>query len=76
VILPDLVRHDRVRSCRRARRRPRERRAAVRDADPEGRARQLVTDRRAVTEVTFTTAEDRARLKARLGKPRITGDGE
>jgi hypothetical protein len=38
------------------------------------RGMELVTDRRIVTAVTLTTPEDRARLKARWGKPRVSGD--
>lgn len=35
---------------------------------------QVVTDRRIVTEVTFTTPGDRDKLRARWGKPRVGAD--
>lgn len=43
---------------------------------PAERGIQLLTDRRIVTELTLTTDEDRTRLKARWGKPRISGGGD
>ena len=47
-------------------------------SQPSDRGIQLVTDRRIVTEASFTTndANVRKRLKARWGKPRVTADGE